>query len=457
MNYKKINPLFFFIGVVLSILIGLFNSALLNVDFADSFWFFSLISICGCTLCFYRFNNGLIALFRGRFNMPKKSDLKYVDYSKCPIRNIQEFKDTIAYGDKCLIAYKLNSREVYQIIKQPDGLLVSRCYPEKNIAVETNYDNSIEKARNDTFIQYSKIKSVTYKISPNNYFLPIIQISVDKKCFSFIGYLEPFDRKDIDNFFSDITKVKGRNVKKSPDEQINEIEKITFRYNLFALLTCLVAPWNLVASLIGGTGVPRAVWSVYTIISVVLLVIYIYIGLSKSKKYKIDLINDRKNDGKKDISVGLVLLSVSMILSIVLYISIINWAWYLILCSIVFAVLIIKYFKSNSLPKGNSKENKTSRFCMIFSVVFVFVISSGALVSAVNYSVPLKSETRTYSVSEMYIEESDKSVDHYAKINIDGKKENVRITEETYNSHSSRIDVTKTVGILGIKYLVTEI
>jgi hypothetical protein len=451
-NYKKINPCFFFIGIIVSLAFGALNCKVTNLS-SNVFLVYIFLSIFACSMCFYRFNNGLIALLRGRFAKPKRNDVRYVDYSECPIKNVEDFKADIDYAKSSLIAYKLNSREVYQIIKQSDGLLVRRCYPENGAGVECDFDNTLKAARGDRFIQYSQIKYVTYKISPNNYYLPIVSISAGNKHFRFIGYLEPFDRKDIDDFFSNIAKVRGKNVKKSPEEQINEVEKLTFKYNVIALLTCVVTPYNLFINIVSSTGKARLLWSIYAVISIVLLIIYLYVALAKSKRYKVDLLNNSKNDGKKDVSIGMVLLSLSIIVSFLMFTTIINFGWYALLCAIVFAVLIVKYFKTVKLPKGNSKENKTIRFCTIITCVIVLMIVSSALVSAVNYAVPVSNDTRSCSVVEMYAENNSKGESYYAKVVVDGKKQKVPIDSETYDSHASHINVTKSVGILGVKYI----
>lgn len=451
-NYRKVNPYFFFIGIGVSVLISFLNSAVSEVDYYVYGW----ISIIACTLCFYRLNNGLIALIRGRFAKPKRSNLKFVDYDEIPIKDAKDFKNSIAYGEKSLIAYKLNSREVYQLIKQNDGLLIRRCYPEKGIGVVTDFDHHLKAVRDDSLIQYSAIKNVTYKISPNNFYLPVISISAGKKHFRFIGYLEPFSRADINAFFSDIVKVRGRNVQKSPEEQINESEHLAFKYNIIALLTCLITPSLYVAPSAVGSGASHILWMIYAMISVVLLIIYLYLAVAKSEKYKLDLITDNKSDGKKDVSVGLMLLGISLVFSMFFEVSVINIKWYLILVAVVFVILITLYFKGIRLPKFNDKQNRHKRLFVIIGAVVMFFISSSALVSAVNYAVPLHTQTYTCAVTQMYEEEGRRSTLYYAEIIVDGREQSIQIDDETYNSKVSRIDVAESTGILGVKYIVEE-
>lgn len=456
-NYRKINPYFFFIGIVMTVLISVLNSSLSETEFKDYFLMFGSASLVACVLCFYRFNNGLIALIRGRFAKPKRNNLRFVDYDDVQIHNIDAFKDSVEYGRKSIIAYKLNSRKVYQIIRQDNGLLIRRCYPEDGAGIITDFSKAYKPAGEDSLIPYSLVRSITYKISPDNFYLPIISISVGKKHFRFIGYLEPFDREDINSFFSGLFRVKGQNVQKNPEEQINEIECITFRYNLTALLTCIVAPSLFVAPAAVGAGVSHLLWIVYAAISIALLILYLYLPVAKPKKYKLDLMADNKSDGKKDISVGLILLSVSMALSMFFEVTVINIKWYLILVTVVFVILITLYFKSTDFSKKNYKENKYKKLYAVICAVFVFSISAAALVSAVNYAVPLRTQTNSYAVVQMYEQKERRgNIKYYADIIVDGTEQTIQIDDETYNSRSSRITAAKSTGILGVQYIVEQ-
>lgn len=453
-NYQKLNASFFFIGIIACTVLQFINAKLLGVGFDDMKLIFA-ISLIAVVICFYRFNNGLIALIRGRFGKPKKNDVHFVDYDL--IKNTDEIKAEIG---ESLLVYKLNSRDSYQIIKQSDRLLLRRIVlsndpNECNYETDLSNPDNIKFARGDISIRYESIRKITYKLSPSNYYNSIIEILVGKKCYRYIGAIEELDLKAVKEFFDDVFKIKTNKEQEDRVAQKVKAEKKALVFKIVNLLACICVP-NVFLSA-SATGKARILLSVYAMISVLCLLVYLILPIAKPTEFS--FIDSQKTvsrlDNLKDVLLGLVLVSLVMFVSLVVRQTVLNTAWYIILIAVITIPISVLLIKRGRLLLG---DNKTfEKIGIVFSVVCFVAIAGSGIVSGINYAVPVKEYTQTYSISDRWIETGSKGGDHhYVSVRFDGQDEAILVDEDTYYDSSNKIDLVRSRGILGIEYLTQE-
>lgn len=453
-NYQKLNASFFFIGIITCTVLQFINAKLLGVGFDDMKLIFA-ISLIAVAICFYRFNNGLIAVIRGRFGKPKKNDVHFVDYDL--IKNTDEIKAEI--GDSLLV-YKLNSRDAYQIIKQSDRLLLRRIVlsndpNECNYETDLSNPDNIKFARGDISIRYESIRKITYKLSPSNYYNSIIEILVGKKCYRYIGAIEELDLKAVKEFFDDVFKIKTNKEQEDRVAQRVKAEKKALVFKAVNLLACICVPNVLLSA--SATGKARILLSVYALISVLCLLVYLILPIAKPNEFS--FIDSQKSvsrlDNLKDVLLGLALVSLVMFVSLVVRQTVLNTAWYIILIAVITIPTSVLLIKRGRLLLG---DNKTfEKIGIVFSVVFFVAIAGSGIVSGINYAVPVKEYTQTYSISDRWIETGSKGGDHhYVCVRFDGRDEAILVDEDTYYDNSNKIDLVRSRGILGIEYLTQE-
>ena len=171
---KNINAGFFLITLVLAVMVSLVNGKLFNSDTA----LILIISVFADAVCFYRLNNGVIAIFRKKYNKPSKKNLRFVDYENIDAAYKNNILGIIC--DNSIMTYKLNSRTAVQIIKEKDRLRLHKVKSLKTSIIDKNNTNN-KIYKSDIFLPYSSIKSITYSISSKNFNLPIITIYTGKK------------------------------------------------------------------------------------------------------------------------------------------------------------------------------------------------------------------------------------------------------------------------------------
>lgn len=76
-----------------------------------------------------------------------------------------------------------------------------------------------------------------------------------------------------------------------------------------------------------------------------------------------------------------------------------------------------------------------------------------ALVSGINYTVPVKNNTQSYHIADRYTMTAKFTEYHYVRIIENGEEQDLRVSSEVYEGSSDIVDVEKTTGFLGITYL----
>jgi len=455
LDYKKINPWFFLISVPLCVIMYAYNAITVKAS-KDQALFMLFLSVALCVIFFYRFNNGVIALLRGRFAMPSKKDKKFVDYSKPRVENAEEIKEAVSYGEKCLIMYKLNSREVLQIYRKGDRLVVHKCFPDKEQnALIFDFENA-KPSKGDWYIPINGIKSVVFGISKTNYDLPVFSIIRNNKNYRFIGYFEPVTKELLTEFFADICKVKTRNGEETAKRNSVKAERTKFSYNLLHFVTALIAPCMLAVSVIGETGKTRAIASVYMVIALVILQICLLIVILNRNKLIVEY--DGNKNSTRELLLEFGVINIALFLAVYLRNYIVNTGYFIVLAAVVFAVLTIIYFKTNPVKKPKKDETKTDkeiRILMVILTVFVIGVSSANLLLGANYVIPVKTTTQQYAIKEVEADSENDDV-YFVTVNIDGRNRTVDVSKETVEKNSSFLKAAKTRGILGIEYIKTE-
>lgn len=449
-NYQKLNSSFFFIGIALCFALQLINSVV--TEFNDSVL---IISLAVVTICFYRFNNGLIALIRGRFGKPRKNDVHFVDYDAVKYKD--EIKAEI--GDS-LMVYKLNSRDAFQIIKQKERLLVRKCFISDDInecIYETDLSNpdSIKFAKGDISIRYESIDKITYKISPTNYYTAIIEIKVGKKTYRYIGLLEELVFDETKKFFESFCKVKTNKEQIDKVDEKLKIEKNMFLFRILNLVSCVTVPNVLISAMVETKGVEHVLTSVYMLISVFALILYVVLPIINPKKFGFEV--ERGSIGKKsDTLLAMMLVNLAMFITIVARQSIINLSWYIILVGVLTVILAYLYLKVAKFYDLN--DEKFTKALTILTAVLIVGMTSASIVSGINYTIPLKSYSQTYTIEEKWEEHTSKGgTRYYADVRLDGKDETVLISSDTFDNNSNRIQLVRTRGILGIEYITEDL
>lgn len=457
MSYKKLNNCFFLFGIVIILLLTVLISAVcFNDDFAFLFFPSCLISSVLCTAFFYRFNNGLISIIMGKFGKPSAKNKKYFDYDKSIVDNIDELKFAVKYGEKSFLFYKQNTREIYQVIKLSDRILIHKCFVENKKIINpiTDYTSaeSIKKSKNDKIIYFNAIKSVTYRFSETNFSLPVISIISERHRYGFIGLFEKIVLDEVKSFFGDICDVKTGASLKSVLSKNEQKEKTVFEYNVLCLISSISFPYVLYASVLNDDKT-HILLSLFMMINVIVLVIAVLFAIIKADYFSLGFI-ENINDKRKDISFLYLALALPVLLMCSVQ-TVINIDWYIILI-VIFAVPIIlmyflKVFNLNKLSKG-------AAVVKIIAVAGVFILTSSALVSGVNYIIPLKSDTQSYHITDRYTVHAKSGGEyHYVRIAENGEEKDLRVSSETYENKSDIIDAEKTTGLLGITYLSEKI
>lgn len=453
MNYKRINNCFFLAGVFIILLSAVFIFAVCFKEyFSDLFLSSCLISSILCTAFFYRFNNGLISIIRGKFGKPSAKNKKYVDYDKAVVDNIDELKSSIEYGEKSILLYKQNTREVYQIIKLSNRILMHQCFIENkkvcNLITDYSSAERIKKSKNDKIIYFNAIKSVTYRFSETNFFLPVIRIVSENHRYEFIGLFEKITLDEIQAFFGDVCNVKAGTSLKAVLSKNAQREKNVFEYNILCLISCISFPYVLFASAFNNDDKIHILLSLFTIINVIALTAAVLLAIIKADCFSLGFI-ENSNDKRKDIS----FLYLSLAFPILLMCSVqtvVNMTWYIILIVILALPITLMYFKKafhlNKLSRG-------SAIAKMIAVICVFMLTSSALVSGINYTVPVKNNTQSYHIVDRYTVTAKFTEYHYVRIIENGEEQDLRVSSEVYESSSDIVEVEKTTGLLGITYL----
>ncbi|MCM1285661.1 MAG: hypothetical protein NC213_02585 [Acetobacter sp.] len=433
---RIINAGFFLITLAFSVLISLINKKLFDCDII----LILAASFVADAVCFYRFNNGIIAILRSKFNKPSKKNLRFVDYENIDTKQKDEIISKIC--DNSIVAYKLNTRTVFQIIKEKDYLRLHRVKSIQNSFIDKN---NKKQYKSDIFLPNSSIKGITYSISSKNFDLPIITIYTGKKYYRFIGMLEEFTEKDIVEFFSNITKVKLRNNRANNEKIIHKAEICRLKYNILSMLGIVFTPQLLLFS--GNLENKfQILISFYRLISISVLIILALLPIVKNQKYEFSLfIPYRKNDNKIDISTGYIWINITLALSSKLSTEI-NFTYSMVLTLILTFVSIAFYLiKTNILDD----KNKFARILLMSIIVF---ISSNGIINNINYLVPIKTDVIYCSVIDKEIRRTKNSEDYYLTVTIADSVININVSDDVYNNNPNTVKVRKTKGILGIEY-----
>ena len=458
LNYKKINPWFFLASVVLCFMFCTLNASLFE-NSKGVFLVMIFASLAICTFSFYRFNNGLIALLRGRFAMPSKKDKWFIDYSKPRFENAEEIKQAVSYGKKCLIMYKLNSRDVLQIYRKGNRLIIHKCFPEKEQS-ELIYDfENTRRSNKDLIIPISEIKSITCGTSKTNYDLPVFSISRNKKVYHFIGYFEPVSKELLTEFFADICKVRTRSGEEAAKANAQKSEKTKCLYNVLELLTALTVPAMIIVFLMGETSILRMLGSVYMIITLVLLAVSLIVVIKNKNKLIFDY-NDEtgKRDSQKELLLEFFVLNAALYLPCFTRTIYLNVVYFAILCIILFAILTYFYFKGNPFKKPRKKAKKSTmreRMSLVLLTVLFIGFSSANLVAGANYVIPVKTTTEQYAIFDTERDAEHKD-SYYVTIRVESKEKTISVSKERLSKNASFIKASKTKGILGIEYIRKE-
>lgn len=468
LNYSVIKNYFFLAGIAIIIIFWLINNALF--DNPDAVLFCSGISLVACLCAFYRFNLGVIALFLGTFGKPSSRNKKFVDYEKMIIPNAEKIKQSIDYGKSSILLYKVNTREIYQIVKLDGRLLLNKCTIDKGLITDFTNLSEIKTGRGRSFIDCKTIKGVNFICSKTNYYLPTINIITQKKQYRFIGMFEALTTECIKNFFDDIPDVKV-NIKSTPNSQkiLNERldnDKRDLNFNLLRLAAILFTPYciNIHTS---GSGFKHGVAMFYIVVSVSLLIVFLFLSILNSKHYTIGFIYDEIGDysrhkpvnkklrqadkklNKKDTTVEVFLISLTIIGVGTREETYVNLSWYIILVSAFTVVFLILFLKSNLIMPDSFK----GRVIMIALSCFVFILSGCVVVSAVNNLVIFDRSQSSYNIIEKTSAHLKNDEIYYAKIRYNGKEHSVCIPYEEYTSNNNILDVEEVKGLLGIKYI----
>ena len=458
LNYKKINPWFFLVGVVICFAFCALNASLFE-NSKGVFLIMIITSLAICTFCFYKLNNGLIALLRGRFAMPSKKDNNFVDYSKPRVENAQEIKQAVSYSEKCLIMYKLNSREVLQIYRKGDRLVVHKCFPEKEKSeLICDFENAV-MSKNDWFIPISEIKSITFGISKTNYDLPIFSINRNNKTYRFIGYFEPVTKELLSEFFADICKVRTRNGEGTAKVNSEKAEKTKFLYNILELLTALTVPAMILVFFVGETSILRLLGSIYMIVTLILLAVSLVVVIKNKNKLIFDY-NDEtgKRDSQRELLLEFLVLNAALYLPCFAHTVYLNVIYFAVLCTVLFAILTYFYFKGNPFKKpGKNAEKSTTLERKLFVLLTVLFIgfSSANLVAGANYVIPVRTTTEQYAILDTEKDAEDNDL-YTVTIRVESKEKTVSVSKERLSKNASFLKATKTKGILGIEYINKE-
>lgn len=448
-NCYKLNNGFFLISIAVTFLSSLLISFLYK-DIAI-FEFCYPISLFICFFLFYRFNNGLIALARGKFAKPSAKNKKFVDYDKV-IHNADVLRNDDNYGKKYFVAYKQNTREAYQIIKMSDRLVVHRCnIKDKTLTnLITDFSAEYKKMKSDTVIYYDSIKSVTFSYSKPNFYLPVIRISANNKYFSFIGLLQALDFSDMKDFFADVCIVKNSKSLNAVLSEKEENDRITYKYNLLCLLICIFFPYVIISNRTDNI-IP---WlsAASMVVCILIMITLLILPLVKSDVYCIGFI-EKSYDSRKDLSFAYLILLLSILIA-THWQTIINFGWFAVLSAILSVVYGFFYFKKFHI---NKKESKSQTITRIILIIFVIVFSSCELVMGLNDTVPIAEQDVSYNIIDKYPVYSKSRESYYAVAYVDGEKRDLKISFETYEDGSNIIDFKQTTGLLGITYLSEKI
>lgn len=435
---KLINASFFLITLIFAGIIALLNGKLFDYDTV----LILAVSVIADVICFYRLNNGIIAIFRKKFNKPSKKNYRFVDYEN--VDNAIKEKITNAVCDNSIVTYKLNTRTVFQIIKEKDSLRLHKVKSLKNSFIDKNHTNN-KYYKSDISLPYSSIKSVTYSISSKNFNLPIITIYTGKKYYRFIGMLEEFTENDIKEFFSDIARVKLKNNRADYNKTQYKAEISKLKYNILSMFGIIFASQLLLFS--GNLENKfQILISLYRLITLTVLITLAILPIINNKKYSFSLfIPYSEQDNKIDVSTGYVLISISLIISSKLSTEI-NFTYSIILTLILtFAFIALCLLKTNIL----SDKNKYARMLLVFLIVF---ISSNGIVSNINYLVPIKTDVMYCSVIDRKTQNTKSGEDYYLTVSVSDRIVNIDVSEEVYKNNPKTVKVRRTKGILGIEY-----
>lgn len=458
LQYHKLNNWFFLGGILLSALFSVFNLIVLDSWFKSLFWLFFAVSVILCSSFFYHRNVGLIALIFGFFGKPSKYDTKFIDYSKPVVDDVEHLKEITDFGRSSMLFYQLNKREIYQIVKCNNRLILNKCSLDNGIITDFSDVDKLKVGKGDYQIPYSAIKSVTYSYSATNYYLPIISIVTAEKQYRFIGFFEEINADEIKSFFSDIpgikVKIKAKENSGKQMKQKMEQDKKVFILNVFLLLSSLTFPYA--AFLHFFNEHVKGLITVYAFVNTILLVVYLLLPIVDSKHYALS--RDEENSiykeervyKKKRVTQG-VFIAYIFLLTFVFDETYINLWWMIALAAILSIAFIVSYFVANNI-KYLSGMDKAGR---ILSVFLVYVFSSVVIVSCVNnLAVIEQSEQACYITAKSY-SYSQKAGPHYtAKIDLDGNEHRLHISRNTYESDDNTVNVKKVKGLLGVEYIV---
>lgn len=445
LNLSRVNDCFFLISIALSVMFTLISAFVFEIDLKSAFLLMLLLSFTADAICFYRLNNGLIAIARKKFGKPSSKNLHFVAYEK------NEFEPSPDLKGKSLFVYKLNSRNAYQIIKLKDRFLVHRIYPDREDSkIITDFDGieNLYVNSKDIEIYYSSVKSVIYSLSENNFYLPIISINTGKKHFRYIGCFKELKDNEVKEFFTDKAKVKIKNKYSDRDNIINKQQKSVLGYNVLTLFACTIVPQTIFVGVHSDEGYRHILSSLYILISLVILILYILMPIIWNKKYTFNLSSGSSE--KKDISAGTILVFATLLIAVDLKITVINKGWYLILCLVIFILICILYFSKNISFIRTFQKSKY--IAAVLEIIFISAFVSSSIILGVNYLVPTESYEQSYNVIDTHIEKRKHNYDYYATVRIGTAEYDIEISEELYDKSPSIVNVKRQKGLLGIEY-----
>lgn len=465
LKYSKIKNYFFLAGIAVSIVFGLINFFIFD-GFNGAVLLCTGISIFACICIFYRFNLGVIAIIRGDFGKPPKKDKRFVDYEKPIVKDVQALKELIDYGKSSLLVYKMNTREIYQLVKFDGRLLLNKCTIDKGLITDFTKLSEMKSGRGHIFVDYKIIDRINYLCTPTNYYLPVINIITNHKQYRFIGLLEELTPESIKLFFDDIPDIKI-NIKSTPDSPKilsarREKDKRDFNLNFMILLEILFIPYLMYLHTFSN-GFMHSMVAIYSAISILLLIVFLLLPIFNSKYYTIGFIDEAvsikgkqntamKYSGKKDIKYLVTLIPLYVVLFLTRVETYVNLAWYSILVAVFTAIFMYAFFRSNPV-KVTSFKNIAVK---IVISCFIFLLSGCAIVTTVNNLVIFNQSQSSHNVLDKSWHSSRNGEAYYAKIRYYDKECWVTISQDEYESNSNILDIEKVRGLLGVEYIAVS-
>lgn len=440
LDYKMLVPYVFLFGMALNAVVSMITFFVYG-----EFWFLFLLAAVILALEFYRFNNGITALIFGEFGVSMTKKYKNVIKHNLTPQKTEELLSAIKYGEKSIVVHRKNTHSYYQIVKRENSFYIKKCsyVSQKNLITDFDIKKSY-KGNKNIELMFKAIKEIWYTVDVDNE--KVIYISNGKRKFPMVPEF-PIDNLIIEEFLS-FDGNKDSLFKETPKEEFEKArneKKSIFFANILSAIGVVFMVQSIYAA------VPQNnLWPI--LCSVILLACmwaFVLLSFFKPEKFFYYLLFKEGNVKEGFEIRQLVMYLVPVI--ILLTPTILNWAEFLKISLIIFAVAFLVLF-----PRLIMKKRKNSKSANLHILVTCIILAVTCVMTTffVN-NLHIKSEsTITYSVNGYGMSGSRYGDDYFAWITVDGKEQAVDVDYETYEKKNSGIEVCRIKGLLGIEYLI---